>query len=183
MGQPRRKYLILTIISVSTVLLDQVTKYWAQALKTRPSITIIEHFFHLRYAENRGAAWGLFSGMEEDLRIPFFILISFLAIGFIVYFFKMLKDNQYFLIVALSFILGGAVGNFIDRMAYNYVIDFIDWHYYHLHWPTFNVADAFISVGVGMLMFEMLFGKSELSLFHSPKVREGEASSASKDRP
>lgn len=170
----KRKYKLLTGIALVGVVLDQLSKFWARGLEDAPPITVIEHYFDLIYVENKGAAWGLFSGISDSIRAPFFILISLLAIGFIFYFLRKVRKNQTVLILALSFVLGGAVGNFIDRLVYNSVIDFIDWHYYQHHWPTFNVADIFISVGVGFLLIEMFFGKSELSIFQGGTPDGGE---------
>jgi len=92
----------------------------------------------------------------------------------IFYFFKRIKNDETTLIIALSCVMGGAFGNFIDRIAYTSVIDFVDWHYYQHHWFTFNIADVFISIGVGLLIIEMIFGKSELSF-------RGAAEQAKKD--
>ncbi len=163
----KRKYIILAVVSIVAVLLDQVTKIWAKGLRGAPPIEIIENYFHFIYVENTGAAWGMFGDLPEAVRVPFFVGISIFAIGFILFFFRKIEDDHNFLILALSFVLGGALGNFIDRVVYNSVIDFIDWHYYRYHWPTFNVADIFISVGVAMLVYEMIFGHSELSIFVS----------------
>lgn len=161
----KNKYIILIILAPLAAALDQLTKWWARSLQGEPPITIIESYFHFIYVENRGAAFGLFSDMSPQWRIPFFVIISIVAIIMIFYFFRKVQDSQLVLITALSMVLGGAIGNFIDRIAYNSVIDFIDWHYKQYHWPTFNIADVFICIGVGLLIIEMFFGKSELSLF------------------
>ncbi len=171
----KRKYKILIIISVVAVILDQLTKWWAKGLRGRPAITVIDNFFHFVYVENRGAAWGMFSNLPDGVRVPFFLMISCVAVAFIFYFLRRVEDRQIGLIIALSCILGGAIGNFIDRIAYTSVIDFIDWHYYTHHWPTFNVADVFISVGVALMLFEMLFGTGELSLFRREETSKAKA--------
>jgi len=160
------RYKILIGISAVAILVDQITKMWAKTLMTRPPIVVVENFFRFVYVENKGSAWGMFSDLPDAVRIPFFMLISVVAIVFIIYMFRRLDDRHRFAVISLSLIFGGAMGNFIDRVAYKSVIDFIDWHWYDAHWPTFNMADVFITMGVLLLLREMLFGSSDLSLLH-----------------
>lgn len=123
---------------------------------------VIENFWHFRYVENPGAAWGILSGSASWFRTPFFLLVSIAAMVFIVRYFYRTEPGQRLLRVALALVFGGAVGNFIDRARLGYVIDFIDWHWYEkATWPTFNVADAAISCGVAMLVLDMLLQKKK----------------------
>jgi signal peptidase II len=111
--------------------------------------------WRMNYVENPGAAWGLFRNASEDFRNGFFTLISVVAVGFIVYYYRRLEVRQRFLQVALAFVLAGAVGNFVDRLARKYVIDFVEWYWWNrpdVRWPTFNIADSLIVVGVAMLI-------------------------------
>ena len=127
-----------------------------------PPVEVVHDYWNHKYVENPGAAWGLLAGVSDEFRIPFFHLVSVVAILFIGMFYRRLEEDQRVLAVALSLVLGGAVGNYIDRLARNYVIDFIDWHWRNrpeLHWPTFNVADLGICVGVGLMLAETLFAK------------------------
>lgn len=110
-----------------------------------------------RYIENPGAAWGFLAGSSASLRVPFFLGISIAAFVFILLFFRNMPDEKRILPIGLSLIFGGAVGNFVDRLHLNYVIDFIDWYVGQAHWPTFNVADAAITSGVILLGIEWLF--------------------------
>ena len=158
-----RKVKILFSLSIVALLLDQVSKLWARTLEVRPAITVIEGWMNLIYVENRGAAWGLFSDWPEAVRLPFFIGISLTAFGLILFFVRRLKSEDTLPLIGLAMVLGGAIGNFIDRIAFMHVVDFIDVYYETRHWPTFNVADIFISLGVGCLLLEIFFGKSELS--------------------
>ncbi len=119
-----------------------------------PSVRVIDGFWNWRYVENPGAAWGILANTSERIRVPFFHLVSLLALVFIISYFRKLEDHQGLLIVSLSLISGGAVGNELDRIHLNYVIDFIDWYVGNSHWPTFNVADAAISTGVGLIALE-----------------------------
>jgi signal peptidase II len=128
-------------------------------LRTDPAV-VLEDFWQFKYVENPGAAWGLLGRVDPKLRLPFFHLVSLAAIAFILYFYRRLKEEQRYLQVALAVVLGGAVGNYLDRMIRNYVIDFIDWHWFqapNLHWPTFNIADSAICIGVGMMLAENAF--------------------------
>ncbi len=128
----------------------------AQFTARCPTVKVIDGFWNWRYVENPGAAWGLLANASPKVRVPFFVVISVLAIIFIIRFFTKLEDSQHLLIWSLSLVFGGAIGNFIDRLHLNYVIDFIDWYVGTSHWPTFNVADVAISCGVGLLILEWL---------------------------
>ncbi|WNG32801.1 signal peptidase II [Archangium minus] len=126
---------------------------------TRP-YRFIENYWHFRYVENPGAAWGLFANLPESVRRPFFHLVSLVALGFIFFMYVRLTPDQRMTRWALALVTGGALGNFMDRLLRGYVIDFIDWHWRNqpgMRWPTFNVADAAICVGVGLLLLDSLF--------------------------
>lgn len=130
-----------------------------QPYKLHKPVHVFENFWHFRYVENPGAAWGMFSTLPEHIRRPFFHVISLTAIGFIVFMFRRLPKDAGLVRMALSLVLGGAMGNFADRLARGYVIDFIDWHWMNqpsLRWPTFNVADAAICIGVALLLADSL---------------------------
>jgi signal peptidase II len=116
-------------------------------------------YFHLRYVENPGAAWGLWSNLPDRFRQPFFLVVSVLALGFILFMYSRLAEAHRFLRTALALVTGGALGNFMDRLLRGYVIDFIDWHWRNapgMRWPTFNVADVAITVGVGLILVESM---------------------------
>jgi len=119
------------------------------------SIEILPNFAHLTYIRNTGAAFGFFAGAQSNLRMFFFILISIIAIGAILYLMKNLPAKRNGQIVSLSFVLGGAVGNLIDRARWGEVIDFIDLHWHRYHWPAFNIADSAITIGVILLLILM----------------------------
>jgi signal peptidase II len=129
-------------------------------------VATVTGFWDHRYTQNRGAAWGFLAGSGEKFRVPFFHLVSVAAVIFIFSYYRKLRTDQRYLQFALALVLGGALGNALDRILRGYVIDFIDWHWFDpnwlrpsLHWPTFNVADAGISVGLALLLLEMLFVK------------------------
>jgi lipoprotein signal peptidase len=153
-----RRVVLLLTVSVLVVLADQVTKRMAER-DLRGHTVNVTPGFDLRYARNTGAAWGLLADVSERYRRPFFVGVSVLAMAFIVFTYARSPEEQRRLRLALALILGGAIGNFIDRMAYGYVVDFVDWHARLFgrmrHWPTFNVADAGITAGVLLLALEL----------------------------
>jgi len=139
------------------------------------TISIIDGIFNLTYVRNPGAAFGLLARSEEAFRIPFFIVVPIVALGIILYVFRNVPDKDLKLSAALSLVIGGAFGNLIDRATYNYVIDFLDFHWkYKIHFPAFNVADIAICVGVGFLMYDII--KKELQQRNSTKVTDNASS-------
>lgn len=128
----------------------------------KKSITVSERFFRLRYAENPGAAFGLFRGVSERWRGPLFHFVSLGAVVLIGYYFTQLKGvkQEKWAYFGLPLVLGGAVGNYIDRLARGFVIDFLEAHWFDkVAWPSFNAADTAICVGVGMLLLDALVRK------------------------
>jgi signal peptidase II len=132
-----------------------------RGLGGRKAVTVTG-FWDNRYTQNRGAAWGFLAGSGERFRVPFFHLVSIAAVIFIFAYYRKLREDQRYVQFALALVLGGALGNALDRILRGYVIDFIDWHWFDpnwlrpsLHWPTFNVADSGISVGLVLLLLEM----------------------------
>jgi len=125
-------------------------------------IPVMGAWWKLVYAENPGAAFGFLKGVSPALRQTLFMLltlVAFLVIGSIV---GRLPPQGWLVATAFSGILAGAAGNFIDRVRYGYVIDFIDMDLGFMHWPTFNVADIAISVGVVVLLLDLFFNKKSL---------------------
>lgn len=137
--------------------------------------TIIDGFWDHHYARNPGAAFSFMADQPELLRRTFFIVMSSLAVLLMGWFLYKAGDNQRRLQVSLALVMGGAIGNLIDRVLYGYVIDFIAWHVGESYWPTFNIADAVICVGIGLLAIEMIFG------FREEKAAEDAAASAAAD--
>lgn len=156
------KWLVLLLVTLFVAITDQASKKWADTdLFNRPQrrVMLIEGYLDFSYVRNPGAAWGFLAHADESFRKPFFAIVSVVAMAFILYLFVRLKPGQHFLLAALSLVLGGAVGNFIDRLYHDYVIDFIHAHWHdRFHWPTFNVADIAITIGVILLLAEMIWG-------------------------
>jgi signal peptidase II len=176
------KWRVFLLIAVTGLVADQVTKFMAvdrlttaltrtdgslaarvkafytlrhlEAWSTEPYV-VWQPMWRMRYAENPGAAWGLFRDLSLTARNTVFSLTLLGAVVFILFYFRKLSREQRPLQVALSLVFSGAIGNFVDRLARGYVVDFVDWHWWNrpdLYWPTFNVADSMIVVGVILLL-------------------------------
>jgi signal peptidase II len=154
-----KKFVLLT--SALIVALDQWTKIYIknnfELYDTRP---VIDGFFSITYVLNPGAAFGFLAKLNESYRQIFFIAVTFLAIAAVTY--LLVKERGLKIrLVSYSLILAGAFGNFIDRIYIGKVVDFLLFYYKSFYWPAFNVADISISVGIGLLMLDYFFIKSE----------------------
>jgi signal peptidase II len=150
-----KKESLVFFIFFFTVLIDQASKHLiiANKLLFYKGIELLS-WFNLVYVENKGISFGILS----EFNISFYLgIISFLVSFYIIYLIK--NSNQKKEKVALSLILGGAVGNGIDRITNNYVVDFIDLYFNDFHWPAFNFADSFITIG-GILYFWLILFKN-----------------------
>ncbi len=145
--------------AAAIVALDLATKAWVVAAFTLyESVPVIEGFFHLTYVRNPGAAFGLFASFGEGFRIPFFLGVTAVALGAILYFLARLEPGRPWTLAALTLVFGGAVGNLIDRVRWGEVVDFLHVFWRDYHWPAFNVADSAITVGMTILILEELLG-------------------------
>jgi signal peptidase II len=171
----RRPYIVL---SAAIVAADQITKQLvARHLELHDSREILSGLVSLTHVRNRGAAFGFLSNADLPYQAILFSLLSLAALGAIaVYAFK-LPAAQKAPQIALSLIMGGAVGNLIDRMVHGYVIDFVDVYWRSHHWPAFNVADSCISIGVGILILDLLRAPAEASTADESPVASGAAPS------
>ena len=132
--------------------------YLPQRMSVR-EIPIVRDYLDFQYAENCGGAWGLLHGASEAVRRPFFLLVTVGAIAFIVHLYRGLEKGQTSTKWALPLVLGGAIGNLVDRVRLGYVVDFIHMHLKtRAHWPTYNVADIAITVGIGLMLLEYVIG-------------------------
>ncbi len=186
-----RKYVWLVAVALGVIVLDQWTKFVVlETLTTafdgapsrvavfvgaapepgfdgyhyRPKdmVVLSDDYFRLRYAENPGAAFGLFRTLPEHLRGPLFHLVSIGAVILIGFYFSKLKGEkgEGWARWGLPLVLGGALGNYLDRLARGFVIDFLEAHWLEkAYWPAFNVADTAIVVGVGLLVIDSFVRK------------------------
>ena len=147
-------------VALGVILLDQASKLFIQAtIPLGHSISIIPDFFAIVHVLNPGAAFGLLAARPASFRNPFFIGISLLAVGFIIFYRHRELKGHSLASFALSLILAGAIGNLVDRLRIGMVIDFLDVHYYQYHWPAFNVADSCITVGVSLMLLGLILGE------------------------
>ena len=121
-----------------------------------PEVKVFESGWSWRYAENKGAAWSMFARLPDGLRLPLLLGVSSLAVLFMLAFVRKVEPDQKALLVALGLLMGGALGNLVDRAHMGYVVDFILWYYGDFYWPTFNVADVGISTGMGLIILTSL---------------------------
>jgi signal peptidase II len=156
------RYLILAFLTVSTVVLDQVSKVQImRSMRLHESIPVVQEFFSLTYIRNPGAAFGLLASSGQMFRLIFFGLTSVFALGLLGMIFFRLRQEDWVGQLSIAAILGGAIGNLLDRMRFGEVIDFLDFYVNGYHWPAFNVADAAISVGVFFLILHFAMDKKE----------------------
>lgn len=156
----RRLLVTGVIIAVSVLVLDQVTKWWILYEVMQPPRAIeVTSYFNVVLAWNRGVSFGMFSSANEygPYLLTGLALAIVLALGIWLY-----KAETRITALALGLIIGGALGNVIDRVQFGAVVDFLDFHVMGYHWPAFNVADSGICIGATMLILESLFqpGKS-----------------------
>lgn len=149
-------------LSLLAVVLDQASKLVVDnTMQLYESIPLVP-YFNLTYVHNTGAAFSFLSdagGWQRWLFAALAIIIS----GVLAVWLARLQKHEALLAVALSLVLGGAIGNLIDRVAYGYVIDFLDVYYQDWHWPAFNIADSAITLGVILMLAESLgFGRNKI---------------------
>ncbi len=192
-SHPRPSYAFLAVTSAIALALDLGTKSWAVGRLENPHthrIVVFEDvnvllgrlFFNCDLARNKGGAWGIFGDQPDYVRLPFFFLISAVAVVFVVSLYKRLEPRQSALRWALPLLLGGAAGNLVDRIRHQYVVDFLDVFIVRAgqatHWPTFNVADVWIVAGVGLMAIDMFTPRKPVPAKRRAKIdedREAEA--------
>jgi len=147
-----------TIFSL-VIILDQVSKYLVRSfmLPCR-NIPIIPGFFDLVYVMNRGGAFGMWSTLPSSMRGVVFIGFSMIAITALVCVYGK-SYNAPPVRIAIAFLLGGAIGNLVDRLRWGMVVDFLDFYIGRYHWPAFNVADTAICIGLGLVILHLFVTK------------------------
>lgn len=152
--------IIAAIIIIISVVSDQITKFWAaDVLKNGDSIKIIGNFLRFTYAENKGAAFSILQNQRT-----FFLIITIVMLIFLGYIYFKTKNITKLSKVSIVMITGGAIGNFIDRYRFGYVIDFIDVRFGDFYnFPVFNIADSFVVCGTILMIILILFNKFEKS--------------------
>ena len=160
----KKKYLWLLAISGVLIALDQLTKAYVHThFHLGESVIVIPNFFNFTYVRNFGAAFGFLAESHPSFRELFFLSMPPIALVIILGILRGVKDSDTRQIIALSSIFGGAIGNYIDRLRFRYVLDFLDFHLYNRwSWPSFNIADMAIVGGVGLLLLLMFLEKKKM---------------------
>lgn len=158
-------YLLYLICIVSVVVFDQITKMIAiKQLLPISTYPIIKDVIHFTYVENRGAAFGIL----KDQRWIFMILSTVVVVVILYIMVRYKKYLHPIMLIGLSFTVGGGIGNMIDRTVKGYVVDFIDFTL--IDFAVFNIADTFICIGVGLIILDIIIGKSDYSFLESNKM-------------
>jgi signal peptidase II len=171
-----KKYVILLGFSFLLIAIDQLTKIYIHThYQLGETTAVIPGLFNITYVRNFGAAFGFLAESHPAFRELFFLAMPPVALIVILLILRSVADNDRLQIFALSSVFGGAIGNYIDRLRFRYVIDFLDFHIQDKYtWPAFNIADSAIVCGVGLLLVLMLFEKKEKSDIED-KVSEAKA--------
>jgi len=142
---------------------DQLSKFWiSRAISYGDRVTVIDGFFYITHVRNPGAAFGMFVDVPPEIRVPIFIGVSLVAVGIIFSFYRSLAPGDRFTALTLGLILGGALGNLVDRIFRAEVVDFLQFHLWAGYtWPDFNFADSFIVVGVIFLVLQLMVSEGE----------------------
>ena len=169
------------LISLVLLASDQITKAWAtHSLRPIDTYEVIPNFFRLSYARNRGVAFSMFADAEFEVK---WILaaISACAATAVIYYLTRAALHSKRLNLALSLLLAGIVGNLIDRVRLGEVVDFLEFHWRNQYtWPTFNIADAVICIGAGLLALELM--REEIVSHHKPETANAMATTADDSR-
>lgn len=149
---------IYYLLAVIVVMIDQWTKWLViKKMELQEKIPVIENFFYLTSHRNKGAAWGIL----QDQMVFFYIITVLVVIGIVYYMEKHIK-GQKLMAVSFSLILGGAIGNFIDRLFRKEVVDFLDFNIFSYDYPIFNVADMALVIGVGLVLIATFLEEKKL---------------------
>ena len=168
----KRKYWILAVIVPAVFIIDQLTKWLILThVEIGERIAVIPGFFDIVHFRNTGAAFGLFSGMSADVRVPFFYVVAIVAVVVLALMYRSISDREVLMPVALSLVFGGIAGNVLDRIRLSEVVDFLSLHVGNrvfatealgrrfilpLEWPAFNVADMAITMAMILIVVSAL---------------------------
>lgn len=151
---------LLFLIAGSVVVLDQLTKVLIMNLMpVNTGHVIISGFFNLIHVRNTGAAFSMLAGAHSEWRRFFFIGMTLIVIGVIVYAYGKVGKEDLWTRTAYALITGGAAGNLVDRLRFGEVVDFLQFYIGSWSWPAFNVADSALSAGAVMLLISLLRGR------------------------
>lgn len=153
-SQPQPNYLLVTLVCLLVIGADQISKHYIlQTFSLGEILPVIPRLFNLTLTFNPGAAFGLWGGVAEGWRQIILGITTCAALGVVFYFLRQPSYRNKLTQTALASILGGALGNIIDRFRHDgTVVDFLDFYWGGTHWPAFNIADSAICIGVALLI-------------------------------
>lgn len=144
---------ILYMMTASVIVVDQITKYWvANYMELGERLVVIPDFFTLTSHRNTGAAFSILEG-----KLDFLLLVTIFALGFFIYLIEQYRKTDKWLVISLAFMLGGAIGNFVDRLFVGEVVDFFALQFGSYHFAIFNVADIALSLGMVAFAIFLIF--------------------------
>lgn len=134
------------------LVIDQISKFYIDfTFQLNESLSILSNFFRITYTRNEGAAWSMLEG-----KMTFFYIVSVIAIILLCYFYKHTKKQEYLSRLGIVFMLSGTIGNFIDRLLFSYVRDFLDFNIFGYDFPIFNIADMALCIGVFFIIVDVI---------------------------
>ena len=156
----RGKYFWLAVIAGGIVIADQVTKFIIlREVGLHASIPVIPGFFHITHIQNPGGAFGFLANQSAMVRGILFLAVSTLALVLVFWFYHKTPPTHRWLATGFALIIGGAIGNLIDRVRFGKVVDFLDFFIRGWHWPAFNVADSAITIGITIFIIHVVWGR------------------------
>lgn len=156
----KNKYLWAGSVLGAVLVLDQLTKHLVeQRIRPYGVVTVIPGFFNLTHVWNKGAAFSILATLPDIWRVPFFVSVTLIAVVMLAALVRRAREGLH--VVSFSLIMGGALGNVIDRVRFGEVVDFIQWYVKTWYWPSFNVADSAITIGVVLLAVDLLFRRPQ----------------------
>ena len=150
------------ILGGSVFGLDLATKWWVQQTPWVHNYVLIPGFLKLQYVQNEGMAFGLLHDNEGSWKVILLSMIAVVALIVVLTYIRSTPPEHRLQLISLGLLLGGILGNFTDRLVHHYVVDFVTLHWSDwFYWPTFNLADAAISCGVGLVLYQSLFVRGD----------------------
>jgi len=152
--------IVAIVLGFVILTLDLLTKWWIRNASWLHDYSVIDGFFKIHYVQNEGIAFGLFHTSESPWKEIILSVLAIIAVIVVIYYIWNTPVNQSQLLISLGLLLGGILGNFLERIVHHHVTDFIEVYWQdRFHWPTFNVADTAITCGVLFILYESFLGE------------------------
>jgi len=154
--------LFAVILGLVVFVVDMATKWWVSNTLALHYYPVLDGIFTVHYVRNEGIAFGLFHSFESSWKPVVLSVMAIIAVAIVLYYVWQTPAEERRVFVSLGLLLGGILGNFVDRLMHGYVVDFLEFHWQDsFSWPTFNIADAAITTGVILIIYESFFGRQE----------------------